>query len=163
MRWNSSDINNVQYHAVWKHDQQEFSEGGPGWNELANWGTIYYATDKSSALTFESGSDKAVRGAFISRGQLNNTKDTRWRSIERDWPVFGFARNMGRVGKPKSMLFSIGSTQHYAIQFLGEGDNVRKLPSLWTQYWRTGTDAVRISIPPVTWRKKLSASARIFS
>jgi hypothetical protein len=144
MRWNSSNVNNIAYHAVWKHDQLEFAEGGPGWNELANWGTIYYATDRSPGLTSQSGSDRAVRGAFISNGQLNNTKDTRWRSVENDWPVFAFARNMGRIGigRSKRMLFSIGLTQHNAIQFLGDGDDVQKLPSLWTHYWRTGRDAV---------------------
>jgi hypothetical protein len=143
MRWNSSNVNNVAYHAIWKHDQLEFREGGPGWNELANWGTIYYGTDRSPGLTTQSGSDRAVREAFVSRGQLNNTEDTNWRSIEKDWPVFAFARNMGKVGKPTSMLFSIGLAQHNAIRFLGKGDNIQKLPSLWTHYWRTGSDAVR--------------------
>jgi hypothetical protein len=49
---------------------------------------------------------------------------------------------MGSVGRPKSVLFSIGLTQRNAIQFLGNGDIIQKLPSLWTHYWRTGSDAV---------------------
>jgi hypothetical protein len=148
MRWNSSDVKNVAYHAVWKHDQLEFSEGGQGWNEMANWGTVFYGTERAPGLTTATGEDRAVRGAFISSGQLGNVTDTRWRSIRSDWPVFGFAKEMGYVvgGIPKSLLFSIGLAQHNAIQFLGKGDTVRKLPSLWTSYWATGMDAVSLMI-----------------
>jgi hypothetical protein len=148
MRWNSGSLNNVAYHAIWKHEQLEFSEGGrgPAWNELANWGTIYYGTGTSPSQTFQTGSDRDVRGAFISRGRLNNTTDTRWRSVENDWPVFAFAKALGLVGKSKqNMLFSIGLTQDNAIQFLGKSDKFQRLPSLWTHYWRSGSEAVRFT------------------
>lgn len=77
-----------------------------------------------------------MRGAFASSGELANSKDTNYRAINSDWPVFGYAVDLGTVGgaQPASTLFSIGLYQQEAIQFLGEnGDTI--LPSLWTDYF----------------------------
>jgi hypothetical protein len=87
-------------------------------------------------LTYQSGSDKNVRGAFVSNGKLANTKDTNFRAINSDWPVFGYASDLGTVGgtQATSVLFSIGLYQEEAIQFLGkDGDEI--LPSLWKSYF----------------------------
>jgi hypothetical protein len=140
MRWDSDYVNNIAYHAVWRKDQLVLNEI----NDMANWGTVYYATDNSFNLTFQSGEDKVVRNTFSSSGQLKNSKDVEWRSIPNRWPVFGFAKSFGMVSSnPESALFSIGLTQRNAIEFLGKGDKSQILPSLWTQYWQDETLAVR--------------------
>ena len=77
-----------------------------------------------------------MRGAFAAGGKLANTKDTNFRPINQDWPVFGYAVDLGNVqsAKPTATLFSIGLYQQEAVQFNGKDGNVT-LPSLWTSYF----------------------------
>lgn len=58
-------------------------------------------------------------------------------------PVFGFTKELGAVGSESvSTLFSIGLTQDNAISFLGEGDGLTSVPSLWKSYFSSSLDAV---------------------
>ncbi|KAF2646103.1 glutaminase GtaA [Massarina eburnea CBS 473.64] len=129
-QWDFGEVDGISYHKVWKQNQQLFSEV----NDRAEWGNIYYATD-ADGLTYQSGSDVDVRGAFTSNGKLTNTKDTNFRIIQDNWPVFGYAVDLGTVGSSvKETLFTIGLYQDQAIQFLGaNGQTI--LPSLWASYF----------------------------
>jgi hypothetical protein len=95
-------------------------------------------------LTFESGADTLVRAAFRDKGKLENTKDTRFRPIDKDFPVFGFSIDIGSVIDPVSTLFTLGLTQEQALRFEGQTGNVT-LKSLWTSYFPSETDAVSLS------------------
>ncbi|KAF1968192.1 DUF1793-domain-containing protein [Bimuria novae-zelandiae CBS 107.79] len=130
--WDHDTTDDLSYHKVWKQEQQHFSEVG----DRAEWGNIYYTTDTKDGLTYQSGSDKEVRSAFASNGELANTQDTNFRAINSDWPVFGYAVDLGTIGGalPVSTLFSIGLYQEEAIQFLGKEGNTT-LSSLWTDYF----------------------------
>lgn len=94
-------------------------------------------------MTYQSGSGQNVRGAFVSNGKLANTKDTRFRAINSDWPVFGYANDLGKVGSSRaaSVMFSIGLYQQEAVQYLGKNGN-ETLPSLWTSYFENDVAAV---------------------
>lgn len=94
-------------------------------------------------MTYQSGSDKDVRGAFVAGGKLANTKDTNFRPINQDWPIFGYAVDLGTVGDAydAATLFSIGLYQQEAVQFNGKDGNVT-LPSLWTSYFDDDVAAV---------------------
>jgi hypothetical protein len=82
-----------------------------------------------------SGSDDNVRGAFNNSGKLDNSQDTKFRAINDNWPVFGYAMDLGSVGSDvKSNLFTLGLCQDEAIQFLG-ADGLTTLPSLWKSYF----------------------------
>jgi hypothetical protein len=77
-----------------------------------------------------------VREAFKDHGSLDDGEDTAFRAINRDWPVFGYAVDMGSVGTdPKSQLFTIGLYQDQAINFLG-AKGLTTLPSLWKGYFK---------------------------
>ncbi|KAL1606198.1 hypothetical protein SLS60_003599 [Paraconiothyrium brasiliense] len=131
-QWDYDTTDDLSYHKLWKQNQQPFNEV----NDRAEWGNVYYTTDTKDGLTYQSGSDKNVRGAFASNGKLANSKDTNYRAINSDWPVFGYASDLGTVGgaQATSTLFSIGLYQEKAIQFLGkDGDEI--LPSLWKSYF----------------------------
>ncbi|CAO2655195.1 Nn.00g102590.m01.CDS01 [Neocucurbitaria sp. VM-36] len=126
-----TSLDGVYYHKLWKQDQETFNE----FNDRAQWGNWYYATDSVDGLTYKSGPDGEVRGAFNKTGKLDNSKDTRFRKINDDWPVFGYAMDLGKVGsEPKSNLFTIGLCQDDAIQFLG-ANGLKTLPSLWKSYF----------------------------
>ncbi|KAL6709069.1 hypothetical protein ACN47E_001885 [Coniothyrium glycines] len=124
-------VNDVYYHKVSKKDQNVFNE----FRDRAQWGNWYYATDSVDGLTYMSGSDDNVRGAFNKTGKLDNSKDTNFRAINDKWPVFGYAMDFGNIGsEAKSSLFTIGLCQDEAIQFLGK-DGLTTLPSLWKSYF----------------------------
>jgi len=127
----------IAYHKTWRQTQLLFSET----LDQADWGYWYYSTKTSDALTFQSGSDDDVRGAFVTDGKLKNTKDIDFRPINEDFPVFGFAIDLGSVTDSVSTLFTIGVTQEQAIQFDG-ATGVVPLDSLWTNYFSSETDAV---------------------
>ncbi|KAL6151620.1 hypothetical protein ACJQWK_10261 [Exserohilum turcicum] len=148
--WTSGDNNNIaqwnfgttsdgiSYHKVWKQNQQLFSEA----NDHAEWGNWYYATKSVDGLTYKSGADSDVRGAFDRSGKLDNSKDTQFRAINSQWPVFGYAVDMGSVGtQGKSQLFTIGLCQDLAIQFLG-ANGLTLLPSLWKSYFADDLSAL---------------------
>ncbi|KAK8210541.1 glutaminase GtaA [Phyllosticta capitalensis] len=130
-QWNYTSSGGLEIHKVFKQNQQLFSE----YNDQAEWGNVYYATDSGDGVTYQIGQDTVVRGSFTSGGKLSNQVDDNYRVISNNWPVFGFAKNLGSVGTtPASTLFSVGLCQQEAIQFLGAQGTV-SLPSLWTSYF----------------------------
>lgn len=135
--WSYDTTGDLSYHKVWRQTQLEFSENMPdgGQGLMADWGYWYYATDSSDSLTYQSGSDATVRGAFASDGKLANTKDTDFRAINDEWPVLGYAWDLGSVSdSAPSVLLSLGYFQEYAVQFNGT-DGYQPLKSLWTSYF----------------------------
>jgi hypothetical protein len=142
-QWETDRSSDVAYHKVWRQTQLEFDESDkPHGNGMAEWGTVYWATDSIQGLTVQSGPDVQVRDAFVSVGALNGFSDSRYRAISEDWPVFAFVHDLGHVGsEPQSRLFSIGLLQQNAVQFLGASGLV-KLPSLWKSYFANEAEAV---------------------
>ncbi|KAK0104462.1 hypothetical protein ONS95_004751 [Cadophora gregata] len=127
----------IAYHRVYRQTQLEFSES----NDQADWGYWYWATKNSKKLTYQSGSDVDVRGAFESNGKLANSKDTNYRPINQDYPVFGFSIDLGAVTGSVNTLYTIGLAQEQAIQFDG-ATGVVPLASLWTSYFSSETEAL---------------------
>ncbi|KAF2167094.1 hypothetical protein M409DRAFT_54300 [Zasmidium cellare ATCC 36951] len=130
----------VAYHRVWRQTQLEFTDLG---TEQAEWGYWYYATDNTRNLTHQQGSDISVRTQFIRDGFLANTQDTNYRPINQNYPVFGFAHNMGVIGKngQKNHTFQLSLHQQNCILFEEAAGNT-SVPCLWTSYFNQETDAV---------------------
>lgn len=77
-----------------------------------------------------------MRGQFVANGKLTGANDTNYRAINNDWPVFGFAVDLGQVRHTAATVqFSIGHVRTPAVSYLGAG-----LPSLWTSYWSDWQD-----------------------
>ncbi|KAI0861627.1 glutaminase GtaA [Xylaria cubensis] len=139
IEWDYGTSDGVAYHTFHRQTQTEISET----RELPNWGDFYWSTGNTDGLTFQSGSDVDVRGAFKNKGVLGNTKDTNFRAVNTNWPVFGFAKNLGSISSNSvNTLFTIGLTQDNAIQLLGEGSGLTTYPSLWKSYFSSDIDAV---------------------
>lgn len=133
----SATASGIAYHKVYRQTQQLFSEV----SDQAEWGNWYYATANTSALTYQSGKDTDVRGAFLFNGKLSNYQDTNYRAIDDDYPVFGFCVNLGNVGKTTvSSLFTLSLHQTEVIQF--EDVGTTSLAAMWTTYWSSDTSAV---------------------
>lgn len=128
----------VAYHRVYRQTQLAFSEI----NQQAEWGYWYWATDENSDMSYQSGQDIVVRGQFSQHGVLANTSDTNYRGISDNWPVFGFASDLGMVGSnPVGTLFSLGLTQDEAVQFAG-ASAYSPMSSLWKSYFSTDLAAL---------------------
>jgi len=130
----------ISYHKVYRQQQLEFSQV----SEQAEWGSWYFATANKTGLTFQSGADATVRGNFVNSGALPNSQDTKYRPINQQFPVFGYAVDLGDVGsESQSTLFQLSLHQENCIQFQGEKDTVSKMPCMWTNYFDKETDAVQ--------------------
>ncbi|USW48528.1 hypothetical protein Slin15195_G018470 [Septoria linicola] len=130
----------IAYHRVYRQQQLEFAQR----NEQAEWGYWYYATANTTKLTFQSGSDAAVRRNFMRGGNLPNTRDKRYRAINNAYPVFGYAVNVGQLGSTtQSTLFQLSLHQQNCVRFQGTKGGVQKLPCMWTNYFSTETAAVQ--------------------
>ncbi|KAI1811419.1 glutaminase GtaA [Poronia punctata] len=139
IEWDYGTADGVAYHQFSRRDQSEITET----RELPNWGTFYWSTGDDKGLTYQSGADTDVRSTFQSKGVLPNKKDTNFRAVNNNWPVFGFAKDLGSVsGSTVNTLFTIGLTQDNAVKLLGEGDDLTTYPSLWKSYFDSGLDAV---------------------
>lgn len=132
--------NQVVYHKVYRQTPLAFSETFDQ-TESGNW---YWATDNHTKLTHQSGADVDVRSAFTSKGALTDNSDTNYRAINNRYPVFGFAKDLGSVGKKAvRTLFTIGLAQEESLQF-NSGKGNAPVRSLWTSYYASESDAVRI-------------------
>jgi hypothetical protein len=128
----------VAYHKVYRQTQLLFSEV----RDQGEWGNWYWATEDSEKVTHQSGADVAVRGAFAANGTLGNSKDSNYRAISTNWPVFGFAIDLGSVTSSSvDTRFTIGLAQTEAIQY-SSPDGIRAEPSLWTSYFDDDLAAV---------------------
>ncbi|KAI1773444.1 glutaminase A [Hypoxylon cercidicola] len=137
--WEYNSADGVAYHQFQRQDQEEITET----NQQANWGTWFWSTKDVDSLSYQSGADTVVRSAFMDNGVLPNTADTNYRAVQSDWPVFGFANDLGSVGSDSvSTLYSIGMTQCGAISLLGEGSDLTTYPALWNDYFDSDIDAM---------------------
>jgi hypothetical protein len=89
---------------------------------------------KVHGLTFQSSAAEAVRGSFKSKGKLANTKDTKFRPINKNFPVFAFSVDLGSVAHPVSTLFTLDLMQEQAIRSKSQ-NGIIILNSLWASYF----------------------------
>lgn len=140
-RWEYGETSGVAYHKVYRQEQQLFSEV----DDQTEYGEWYWATDDGHGLTHQSGADTVVRGRFVEKGTLDNSEDKNYRAIRDEWPVFGFASSLGRVGrKAVSRTWTITLAQDDAIQFNG-ANGITTVPSLWKSYFHDALDMVRFA------------------
>lgn len=103
-------------------------------------GSTYYSTSSGNSATYQTGADVDVRAQFISNGVLKNTQDTGFRAINNNWPVFGFAKDLGSVtGATDPVVFSVGLIRDPAVQYI-VANNGRQDRSLyfWSKYNSAG-------------------------
>ncbi|KAJ3793241.1 hypothetical protein GGU11DRAFT_419164 [Lentinula aff. detonsa] len=83
-------------------------------------GSIYYSTRNVDGATYQTGQSTVVRSYFINHGELANTRDTNYRAIDNDWPVFAFSRSLGKVTKddPQYAVFSVGHVRDPVIKYI---------------------------------------------
>ncbi len=99
-------------------------------NQMANWGSVVWAAQRSSSLTYQSGYSVEVRSQFAATGDLLETSDSDPRAIDDEQPAFAFAVDFG--SSAGSTSFTIG---HVRTPLISYGQPATQLLPLWTQYW----------------------------
>ncbi|KAG6874172.1 hypothetical protein C0993_000780, partial [Termitomyces sp. T159_Od127] len=89
----------------------------------------------TASTTYQTGADVTVRAQFINNGQLPDTQDTTFRAIEDNWPVFGFAHNLGSVTRATSpVVFSVGHVRDPAIEYVVPGGTQNRSLYFWSEF-----------------------------
>ncbi|KAK3937404.1 hypothetical protein QBC46DRAFT_416269 [Diplogelasinospora grovesii] len=138
INWDSGNSSAVSYLKFFRASQQEFAESG----EIASWGNWYLATRAFNGMTWQIGADTVVRGQFVTNKTLKNTKDTNFRAVNDNWPVFAFSHDLGTVGDTfVERVFSLGIVQDQVINFAGT-NGLAAVPGLWSSYYSDDISAV---------------------
>ncbi|KAJ6569518.1 hypothetical protein B0H19DRAFT_697259 [Mycena capillaripes] len=102
-------------------------------NDHSQYGTWSYSILNGKGVTAQIGRDVTVRAQFLNNGVLSTVKDNNFRAISDSWPVFGLAKDLGKVGTaPATALFSIGHIREPAIKYVLAG-NAKQERSLY--FW----------------------------
>ncbi|QIS09980.1 glutaminase family protein [Nocardia arthritidis] len=106
-------------------------------SEQASWGTVVFATDADSGLTYLIADADAARAAGAA-GPLADTVEPGPRGIDDRWPVFAFSRDLGTVTAQTpspEMVVTIGHVRTPAVSYLGA-----PLAPWWHTYWADWPD-----------------------
>ncbi|KAK3682152.1 hypothetical protein B0T22DRAFT_277242 [Podospora appendiculata] len=139
INWDHNTSGNLSYHKFFRANQAQFSESG----EIASWGTWYLSTDSTDGLTWQIGQDTAVRTQFTNNQALSNTKDSDFRAVQTNWPVFAFAHDLGDVQSTSvERVFTLGLIQDEVIDFAGQSGSLAPVPGLWSSFYTNDLSAV---------------------
>jgi hypothetical protein len=131
--WNISNSNGMKTWTIERETPFAFAES----NDYPNWGQAVYVTSKDA--TYASGADVDVRSSFVKAGKLSNTNDNNFRCAQCDWPVVGFAYDLGNVTKAsKPVQFVVGHVREQNVQVLDKPQD-----ALWKSYWKDASSMIK--------------------
>ncbi|KAJ7044468.1 DUF1793-domain-containing protein [Mycena alexandri] len=127
-------------HQVQLQTQTVFAEK----DDRALYGSVFYSTTAGSGVTFQTGEDLVVRAQFVNNSVLLNTKDSNFRAIANDWPVFAFAHDLGKIAATPSIpvVVSVGNVHDPAISYIVAGGKLQDRSSLFWNQFSTISDAI---------------------
>ncbi|EGS20117.1 glutaminase-like protein [Thermochaetoides thermophila DSM 1495] len=136
VNWETNTTNGIIYHKFFRKNQVEFGEA----HEVASWGHWYLSTKAGKDI----GPDTEVRNQFVKKSVLKNTKDTSYRAVQENWPVFALAHDLGNITKDGIVerVLTLGIIQDRVIQFAGQSGKLEPVPGLWSSYYPNETAAV---------------------
>jgi len=98
-------------------------------------GSAYYSLLSSTGTTYRTGSDTTTRSAFIANGKLDNTKDTNFRQIQDNWPVFALSKDLGTINSASSpVVFVVGHARDPVATYITASGNKDRNPYYLSQY-----------------------------
>ncbi|KAG7090517.1 hypothetical protein E1B28_009628 [Marasmius oreades] len=110
---------------------------------MASDGTLYHATNAGNGVTWETGGHYAIRGWFLSQGSVNNTKNPDFRNINDNYPIFGYAHDLGSVtSTPVSVVWAVGLARNPVIRQTSGSDTLDLLP-YWTTKYSSPLDGIQ--------------------
>ncbi|KAK0481474.1 hypothetical protein IW261DRAFT_1681366, partial [Armillaria novae-zelandiae] len=137
-QWNTTKTDSLQIHKAARQSPSSMQEI----NNLAEDATVYYAFPLSNNATYETGTDRVVRGDFASNGALFNTVDENFRAISDRFVVLSHAINLSNItGTASSVVWAIGLVRDPVISFNSTSVISDRSSYFWTAY-NTISDAI---------------------
>jgi hypothetical protein len=138
--WSTTTDSLIVTHQVQLQHQQLFGEAG----DRILYGSMYISTANDTGLSWQTGQDTLLRQQFVNYGYLNNTKDTLFRPIRMNWPVFAFAKDLGNVsqGNPASALFTLGHVRDPLVQYIESAGQMQNRSAYFWSSFSTINDVV---------------------
>ncbi|KAF5390581.1 hypothetical protein D9757_002679 [Collybiopsis confluens] len=105
-------------------------------SDHTQYGSAFYSTPNTVSATYQTGQDIVVRAQFINNGVLPNTRDTNFRAVSNNWPVFALSHNIGTVGTTASapVIFSVGNIRDPALEYVVPGGTQARSLYFWSQF-----------------------------
>lgn len=131
-QWSTNSTSSLLYHQIELQTSFPFVET----QGQAEDGTLYYTMLSANSITYQTGQDAIVRGNFVNNGILPNTKDTDYRAISNDYPVFAIAVNLGSIMTIENPpVWAVGYVRNPSIKYTtSTGDVQLRAPYYVTQY-----------------------------
>ncbi|KAK7470511.1 hypothetical protein VKT23_001937 [Stygiomarasmius scandens] len=127
--WSTTTGDNL-IHQVQLTEQAVFQEA----NDHTQYGSAFFVTSNVAGATFQTGADVTVRAQFIQNGVLPNTKDTNFRAVSDNWPVFGLAHDLGSITSATEVLFAVGHIRDPAIEYITVDGMQNRSLFFWSQF-----------------------------
>ncbi|KAF4566531.1 hypothetical protein EYR36_011962 [Pleurotus pulmonarius] len=147
IQWNLTTTTASTYHTVLRSTLQPMTET----NNIAEDSQVYLGMSSRSGLTWQTGTDTALRDSFSSTGQLANTQDPTFRAINgRDWPVFAISANLGTITSTSSpVVWCIGLVRDPSIVAWNGASSEDRHPYFKTRYQDVSSaiDAFLLNFP----------------
>ncbi|KAK0481475.1 hypothetical protein IW261DRAFT_1334705 [Armillaria novae-zelandiae] len=137
-QWSTTKTDSLQIHKAARQSPLSMQEI----NSLAEDATVYYAFPLSNNATYETGTDRVVRGDFASNGALFNTVDENFRAISDHFVVLSHAINLSNItSTASSVVWAIGLVRDPVISLNSTNVISDRSSYFWTAY-NTISDAI---------------------
>ncbi|THV08423.1 DUF1793-domain-containing protein [Dendrothele bispora CBS 962.96] len=103
-------------------------------NDHTQYGSAFHTTSNVAGATFQTGADVTVRAQFIQHGVLPNTRDTNFRAISNNWPVFALAHDLGSITSATEVVFAVGHIRDPAIEYITANGMQNRSLFFWSQF-----------------------------
>ncbi|KAH9000741.1 hypothetical protein EDB86DRAFT_3075191 [Lactarius hatsudake] len=114
LRWSTTSTSDVVYHTVNLQNPAVFNEI----NNMAEWGSFYYAMKSANGLTFKIAQDSISRTFFVQNGSLDNQTDPVFRAINDKFAVFAISRDLGTIqATADPVVWTVGLTMDQVINY----------------------------------------------
>ncbi|KAI9459212.1 hypothetical protein BJY52DRAFT_1211943 [Lactarius psammicola] len=112
--WSTTSSNDVVYHMARLQNPAVFNEIGT----MAEWGSLYYAMQSASNITFKIAQDTVSRASFVLNGSLDNQTETNFRAISNNFAVFAISRDLGLIQATEDpVVWTVGLTMDPVINY----------------------------------------------
>ncbi|TFK38777.1 hypothetical protein BDQ12DRAFT_683319 [Crucibulum laeve] len=132
IEWTTSETSSTLYHRLTLSTPSSMQESG----DIAEDGTLYYAIQKRSDMTWQTDDCGVMRGAFeTTTSLLNATKDTNFRPIEKNWPGLAMAVDLGSITQTSEpIVWALGLIRDPVVRYI-KGNNIEtRIPYFRAKY-----------------------------
>ncbi|KXN87094.1 hypothetical protein AN958_09304 [Leucoagaricus sp. SymC.cos] len=106
VKWDTKENHDMVYHFVTRQQPQPLEDN----DNAADDGTVYFAMSKRPGHVWRTGSSVDCRDLF-GNGTLSNGNDSAFRAVDKNWPVFSHAVDLGTISpgsQPDPVVWALG-------------------------------------------------------